>query len=105
MSGHNSQICGGNRGVEIVVVRGCETQISSGRVDHASPIDPSVGHGGQLGLVVDGGGWLGGQLEVSLYFLWRNMESNERRNFMLGQNLGLCLVVKKLQENLRISFF
>ena len=40
---------------------------------HASPIDPWVGHGGQLGLVVDGGGWLGGQLEVSLYFLWRNM--------------------------------
>ena len=30
------------------------------------------------------------------------MESNDWRNFMLGQNLGLCLVVKKVQENLRI---
>ena len=47
---------------------------------------------------------MGGQLEASLYFLWRNMESNDQRNFMLGQNLGLCLVVKKVQENLRIVF-
>ena len=92
-----------------MVVRGCETQINSGWVDHASPIDPWVGRGGQLGLVVGGGGggsaWLGGQLEASLYFLWRNMESNDQRNFMLGQNLGLCLVVKKVQENLRIFLF
>ena len=44
-------------------------------MDHASPIDPWVGRGGQLGLVVGGGrggggsAWLGGQLEASLYFL------------------------------------
>jgi len=56
-----------------MVIRGCETQINSCWVGHASPIDPWVGRGGQLGLVVGGGGWFGGRLEDSLYFPWRNM--------------------------------
>ena len=78
MSGHNSQICGGNSGVEIVVVRGCETQISSGRVDHASRIDPwveswwSIGSGGRWGW---GCGWVVDSRLVSIFYgeTWRVM--------------------------------
>ena len=51
-----------------MVVHGCETQIGNGWVGHASPINPWVGHGGQLDLVVDGvGGWVVNSRLVSIF--------------------------------------
>ena len=78
-----------------MAVHGCETQIGSGWVGHASPIDPWVCQGGQLGLVVNGGRWLGDQLEASLYFLWRNMWRVMTREILCWVKIWVCVLLSR----------